>query len=198
MTDDLLTKINTAGAFDTPWLKEQLRNWDASAELRKAQFMDHFEINEDSPSGLIWKKKTSKFSNKKVGSTAGSLQKDKRTKQPYEYWVVEFKGKRYPASHIVWYLSGNTIPKGMEVDHKDNNPKNNKLNILRLATRSEQNCNRRLKNVSFCKEKKKWVARISLHNKCRHLGAFNTKEEALACYDAAAKKLHGDFACLTI
>ena len=41
MTDDLLTKINTAGAFDTPWLKEQLLNWDASSELRKAQFMDH-------------------------------------------------------------------------------------------------------------------------------------------------------------
>lgn len=41
MTDDLLTKINTAGAFDTPWLKEQLRNWNASAELRKAQFTDH-------------------------------------------------------------------------------------------------------------------------------------------------------------
>lgn len=41
MTDDLLTKINTAGAFDTPWLKEQLRNWDAASELRKAQFTDH-------------------------------------------------------------------------------------------------------------------------------------------------------------
>lgn len=41
MTDDLLTKINTAGAFDTPWLKEQLLNWDAAAELRKAQFTEH-------------------------------------------------------------------------------------------------------------------------------------------------------------
>ncbi len=41
MTDDLLKKINTAGAFDTPWLKEMLRNWDAFAELRKAEFMEH-------------------------------------------------------------------------------------------------------------------------------------------------------------
>jgi hypothetical protein len=40
MTDDLLTKINTAGAFDTPWLKEQLQNWDAVAELKKAQFTE--------------------------------------------------------------------------------------------------------------------------------------------------------------
>ena len=41
MTDDLLKKLNTAGAFDTPWLKEQLENWDAFAELRKAQFTEH-------------------------------------------------------------------------------------------------------------------------------------------------------------
>ena len=42
MTDEeLLYKINTACAFDTPWLKEQLLKWDAAAELRKAQFTDH-------------------------------------------------------------------------------------------------------------------------------------------------------------
>jgi hypothetical protein len=41
MTDDLAKKLNTAGAFDTPWLKEQLRNWDVAAEQRKADFMEH-------------------------------------------------------------------------------------------------------------------------------------------------------------
>ncbi len=41
MTDDLLKKINTAGAFDTPWLKEMLQNWDAFAEQCKAEFMEH-------------------------------------------------------------------------------------------------------------------------------------------------------------
>lgn len=41
MTDDLLTKINTAGAFDTPWLKEELRNWKATEEQKKADFMEH-------------------------------------------------------------------------------------------------------------------------------------------------------------
>ena len=44
MTDDLLTKINTAGAFDTPWLKEMLQNWDAGAELKKAQFTEHMYV----------------------------------------------------------------------------------------------------------------------------------------------------------
>jgi hypothetical protein len=41
MTTDLKTKLNTAGAFDTPWLKEQLLRWDAKAEQRKADFTEH-------------------------------------------------------------------------------------------------------------------------------------------------------------
>ena len=41
MTDDLAQKLNTAGAFDTPWLKEQLSNWDAKEEQKKADFVEH-------------------------------------------------------------------------------------------------------------------------------------------------------------
>lgn len=41
MTEDLATKLNTAGAFDTPWLKEQLQNWNVVAEQKKADFMEH-------------------------------------------------------------------------------------------------------------------------------------------------------------
>jgi hypothetical protein len=41
MTEDLDKKLKTAGAFDTPWLKEQLANWNAVAEQRKADFMEH-------------------------------------------------------------------------------------------------------------------------------------------------------------
>ena len=41
MTDDLAKKLRTAGAFDTPWLKEQLRNWNVIAEQKKADFMEH-------------------------------------------------------------------------------------------------------------------------------------------------------------
>jgi hypothetical protein len=41
MTDDLAKKLNTAGAFDTPWLKEQLLAWSVLAEQRTADFMEH-------------------------------------------------------------------------------------------------------------------------------------------------------------
>jgi hypothetical protein len=38
---ELLKKLNTTGAFDTPWLKEQLRSWDVVQEQKKADFMEH-------------------------------------------------------------------------------------------------------------------------------------------------------------
>ena len=41
MTDDLAKKLKTTGAFDTPWLKEQLRNWDVISEQKKSDFMEH-------------------------------------------------------------------------------------------------------------------------------------------------------------
>jgi len=41
MTDDLAKKLNTAGAFDTLWLKEQLQNWNVMAEQKKADFTEH-------------------------------------------------------------------------------------------------------------------------------------------------------------
>lgn len=41
MTEDLVAKLNTAGAFDSPWLKEQLRNWNVTAEQKKADFLEH-------------------------------------------------------------------------------------------------------------------------------------------------------------
>jgi len=41
MNEALLKKLNTTGAFDTPWLREQLKNWDVVAEQKKADFMEH-------------------------------------------------------------------------------------------------------------------------------------------------------------
>jgi len=41
MTNNLLKKLNTTGAFDTPWLRAQLEKWDVVAEQKKADFMEH-------------------------------------------------------------------------------------------------------------------------------------------------------------
>jgi hypothetical protein len=58
MTDDLAKKLRTAGAFDPPWLKEQLRNWNVAAEQKKADFMEHMYQCSGRTNGLytgLWK-----------------------------------------------------------------------------------------------------------------------------------------------
>lgn len=93
-------------------------------------------------------------------------------------------------------------PSGVFVDHINGNPLDNRRNNLRLASRSENNSNRRktknttssiYKGVSFNKKIKKWTAYISFNKKHEHLGCFNCETAAALAYDKRAKVLHGEF-----
>ena len=88
-----------------------------------------------------------------------------------------------------------------DVDHIDGNRKNNHVSNLRWATRSENLRNSFLrsdnksghKGVDWCESRNKWRACIRLNSKHTHLGYFETKEEAAAAYQAAAKIHYGEF-----
>jgi hypothetical protein len=45
MTDayspELAKKLNTAGSFDTDWLKQELQNWNVVEQQKRADFMEH-------------------------------------------------------------------------------------------------------------------------------------------------------------
>lgn len=47
------------------------------------------------------------------------------------------------------------------------------------------------RGVSWHKGRKKWIARIGANNIRKHLGCFDTPEEAGRAYDKGAKELHG-------
>jgi hypothetical protein len=51
-------------------------------------------------------------------------------------------GKDYPTARIIWHLCGRAIPHGMEIDHIDHNPRNNRLVNLRAVTHKENARNR--------------------------------------------------------
>jgi len=95
-------------------------------------------------------------------------------------------------------------PEGMEVDHKNSDILDNRKCNLRICSRSENLCNKKLskyntsgyRGVTWDKSKRKWQATITKNNKQYHLGRFNTPEEAHAAYCEAAKRLHGEFARL--
>jgi len=92
-------------------------------------------------------------------------------------------------------------PSGHSVDHIDGDGLNNRRANLRLATRAENNRNRKigsdnssgLKGVSFHKHAKKWQAQIRIEGKQVHLGYFREPAEAHKAYSEASLKHHGDF-----
>jgi hypothetical protein len=95
-------------------------------------------------------------------------------------------------------------PPGLLVDHRNNISLDNRRDNLRLATRSQNNCNKpkrknaasRFIGVIFLKNRNKWAAQIKYHGKKIWLGCFVNEIDAAKAYDAAARKYHGEFARL--
>ena len=145
---------------------------------------EYFEYKE----GLLyWKKKFSKMSPVKVGGIAGSLYKS-------GHYAVSINYKKYYIHRLVWILYNGFIPRGVEVDHINRNPEDNRLNNLRLATRRENamNTDRNTSGypgVIFNKFKNKWCAQIQLGTKSLNLGLFDTIEEAVEARRNAEREL---------
>lgn len=89
-------------------------------------------------------------------------------------------------------------PDGLEVDHADGNPLNNRLENLRVCDRKQNNQNRTkhkdnmsgFKSVSWHKSNKKWQVNIN----GKHLGCFDSKEKANEYAVLKRRELHGEFA----
>lgn len=93
-------------------------------------------------------------------------------------------------------------PTGMQVDHIDRYTLNCTDDNLRICTRT-QNAQNRKKHVTntsgftgvhFDNNHKRWTAQICINGKGTHIGNFGNKLDAALAYDAAARKLRGEFA----
>lgn len=90
-------------------------------------------------------------------------------------------------------------------DHKNGNGLDNQRHNLRECLRIHNQRNRRkqvnptsspFKGVSWHKKLGKWVAYIGTNNSRKFLGVFLYQDDAALAYDAAARDIHGEFACL--
>ena len=130
----------------------------------------------------------------KSDDVAGTLQDDC-------YKRIKIDHKIYRAHRLAWFWVTGEWPANM-IDHKNGIKDANCWLNLREATRSQNNCNTSVysnnasgyKGITWCKDSKKWQARIMLSRKPKHLGYFEYIEAAYAARLKAEKQLHGDFA----
>ena len=91
-------------------------------------------------------------------------------------------------------------------DHKDGNTLNNQRYNLRVATSSQNQMNRifprssssQYKGVSWSKAREKWKVSIVKLGKRKHLGYFNSEQDAALVYNFAAHNNFGEFAAFNV
>lgn len=109
-----------------------------------------------------------------------------------------------PAHRIIFAMLGIEIPPGIQIDHADLNPYNNRLSNLRLATNAQNNANKPGKQnrmgvhaglpKGVNKVGRKFFTQIKANGARRYIGIFDTPEEAHEHYLSAAKEAFGEFA----
>ena len=88
----------------------------------------------------------------------------------------------------------------LTVDHIDKDALNCQKTNMRLATKSQQNANRRsvmtngYRGIYPVNESYKWEPRLWFQGKLYRNGTYYTKEEAARAYDELARKIYGQFA----
>lgn len=92
-------------------------------------------------------------------------------------------------------------PAGLDVDHKNRDPLDNRRRNLRVCSRSQNSTNSRkrsgssrFKGVCWLAGRKAWIAQICKDGRRYELITTKDEEEAALYYDIAAQLLHGPFA----
>ena len=127
----------------------------------------------------------------KIGSVAGA-------KKPSGYIYISVDNKLYRLHRLDWlYVYGEFPEKSL--DHINEIKDDNSIINLRLATRQENaqnisspqlNNTSGFRGVSWNKGVKKWTAAININGRKKHLGVFDTAEEAHECYVKFKKQNH--------
>ena len=115
------------------------------------------------------------------------------------YRQVKFKGKRYLAHRVIFYLAYGWLPD--IVDHIDGDASNNNPANLRAATHAQNMSNRKLQannragraGIDYMPRQKQWRAQIHKDGKKIYLGMYRTLIDAVAERIRAEKEFHGEY-----
>lgn len=161
-------------------------------------------------SNLYWKdiSEMDEFSNYvkgrfKTGKLVGYLDSSGYMRFGVTVNKIEYTGRVH---RIIWEMSNGPISEKLEIDHINGIRSDNRIENLRLATRSQNEMNKGkqrnnksgFKGVSFHKKTGKWLARIGLNGKSIYLGYFDTKCLAAVAYAKASIRYHGKFSKINL
>ena len=136
-------------------------------------------------------------------SKTNKILKQSNHKQGYKQIILCKKGK--VKMFYVHRLVGKAFLENHDnkpmIDHIDVNKSNNNVKNLRWATNQDNQANTGkqinnksgYKGVCFDKPKNKYKSYIKINGKSKHLGYFETAEEASKAYEAKAKVIHKEF-----
>lgn len=90
----------------------------------------------------------------------------------------------------------------IKTDHKNHNGLDNQIDNIRKCTNqqnlynmnSNKNSRSIYKGIYWHKQNHNWCAHIKVDGKSKHIGCYDSEEEAAKAYDDAARKYYGDFA----
>lgn len=146
------------------------------------------------PDTGILTQKTRTSQRVKVGEDVGCLTRN-------GYLKIFCQGRNYRVHRLAWLYVYGDYP-DEDIDHINGIRTDNRLCNLRLATRSQNNCNSKLRadnktsyrNVHFFKRTGTYQVQVRLNGKRVNGGYFATAEEASVVATKMRKQLHGEFA----
>ena len=116
------------------------------------------------------------------------------------YLVVTVAGKTFYVHRICWFLQPGKWPEG-SIDHRNGEKTDNCWSNLRLATHSQNGCNRLnsanksgCKNVYWSNTRNRWVIDITLNRVRVFHQVMEDYDEAVALAKAKMDEIHGEFA----
>lgn len=112
---------------------------------------------------------------------------------------ITIDGTAYGAHRLAWFMATGSLPP-LDIDHENLIRNDNRFSNLRKATRRQNLQNQPARKTSKTGMKgvyqrgKKYIAALRREGKPRHIGTFNTAEEAAEAVRFEILREHGAFA----
>lgn len=125
-------------------------------------------------------------------------------------WYAHLSGRNFYAQRHppagqpgMIYMHREVLRVNQTVDHINGDSLDNRKANLRVATKAQNAVNSairphssRFRGVNWFRRNRLWVAHITEDGRTRHLGNFDTEEDAARTYDWHARRVFGEFARL--